>query len=462
MGINLAAATPGMSRLAQAIGGGSGGAYDQGYEREMGLQSKLAQAMAAIEAHNASAEVNRLKAAGERAQQEMQTPGAIRRNALLGNGIPLGEDSAVEAYLQTGQLGGKYGAGDGVGPVVPAPDWASKLGDVARSMGGVQTALTIGDKNSENIAKADSIRQTERRKGDVLGGKLDPTLFAQAEYAASGKAPYHFAEFGVGNNLTGSVDDSGAPAQRFGQYRTETTKSQKANQVQSYASAGASNASAEHSRAGTTKIREETNQLINGPKGVLVQTEGGPVFADPRTGRSVPVQNPDGTPAAVAPKPLPEAAQKQLIGARNVQEAARDYMGKLQNWSNTDMLNPKQRAAMGSAYNNLMLQAKEAYNLGVLNGPDYEILQSVVADPTKLKSAIIPTEALTGQARELQRIAGNIEAQVLRSHGRPAPASVPISAAAGGPKKISSDAEYNSLPSGAEFIAPDGSRRRKP
>lgn len=31
-----------------------------------------------------------------------------------------------------------------------------------------------------------------------------------------------------------------------------------------------------------------------------------------------------------------------------------------------------------------------------------------------------------------------------------------------GPKKISSDAEYNSLPSGAEFIGPDGKHRRKP
>jgi hypothetical protein len=31
-----------------------------------------------------------------------------------------------------------------------------------------------------------------------------------------------------------------------------------------------------------------------------------------------------------------------------------------------------------------------------------------------------------------------------------------------GAKKISSDADYNALPSGAEFIAPDGSHRRKP
>jgi len=36
------------------------------------------------------------------------------------------------------------------------------------------------------------------------------------------------------------------------------------------------------------------------------------------------------------------------------------------------------------------------------------------------------------------------------------------SKAQGGPKRINSDADYDALPSGTEFIAPDGSRRRKP
>ena len=31
-----------------------------------------------------------------------------------------------------------------------------------------------------------------------------------------------------------------------------------------------------------------------------------------------------------------------------------------------------------------------------------------------------------------------------------------------GPTRITSDAEYNALPSGTEFIAPDGTRRKKP
>jgi hypothetical protein len=33
---------------------------------------------------------------------------------------------------------------------------------------------------------------------------------------------------------------------------------------------------------------------------------------------------------------------------------------------------------------------------------------------------------------------------------------------AAAPTKISSDADYNALPSGAQFIAPDGTTRRKP
>ena len=47
--------------------------------------------------------------------------------------------------------------------------------------------------------------------------------------------------------------------------------------------------------------------------------------------------------------------------------------------------------------------------------------------------------------------------------GGGAPANPPQPAApAGGPPRISSDAEFDALPSGTEFIAPDGSTRRKP
>ena len=117
-------------------------------------------------------------------------------------------------------------------------------------------------------------------------------------------------------------------------------------------------------------------------------------------------------------KPLPEGAQKQVVGARNLQDAVDNYLGQLATWSKTDMLSPDARRVMGNAYNNMMLQAKEAYNLGVLNGPDYEILQRVVADPTNWTSAIVSNDALGQQANELKRIAGGIERTVMESHGK--------------------------------------------
>lgn len=126
-----------------------------------------------------------------------------------------------------------------------------------------------------------------------------------------------------------------------------------------------------------------------------------------------------GVPIGAKDKPLPEAAQKQVIGTRNLQDAVGNYLEKLKTFPVQGMASPDARAAMGNAYNNMMLQAKEAYNLGVLNGPDYDILQSVVKDPTKFTSILTSNAALEGQAKELRRIAGSIEKTVLEAHNKP-------------------------------------------
>jgi hypothetical protein len=52
----------------------------------------------------------------------------------------------------------------------------------------------------------------------------------------------------------------------------------------------------------------------------------------------------------------------------------------------------------------MQLQAKEAYNLGVLNGPDLTIIEQLVADPTSAKGAYIGKEGINVQASELSRI----------------------------------------------------------
>jgi len=105
---------------------------------------------------------------------------------------------------------------------------------------------------------------------------------------------------------------------------------------------------------------------------------------------------------------LPEGQQKQVVGAKNLHNAINEYLAELKNWKLTDAALPDSRARMGTKYNNMMLQAKEAYNLGVLNGPDFQILQSVVTDPRSLKGVVTSNEALANQAKELDRMMASV------------------------------------------------------
>jgi hypothetical protein len=119
----------------------------------------------------------------------------------------------------------------------------------------------------------------------------------------------------------------------------------------------------------------------------------------------------DGSLEAISGGPadkLPDANQKQITGTKNLSNAIAEYKGELGNWNKIDTLLPDKRAAMGTKYNNMMLQAKEAYNLGVLNGPDLDILTSVITDPRSAVGAITSNEALRSQATELDRIMNDV------------------------------------------------------
>jgi hypothetical protein len=119
----------------------------------------------------------------------------------------------------------------------------------------------------------------------------------------------------------------------------------------------------------------------------------------------------------------PEAYSKQTSGIQNLQTAITEYQAALKDFGTMDMLSPDARAAMGTKYNNMMLQAKEAYNLGVLNGPDYSILQSVVADPTSMRGAVTSNAALNNQASELGRIMKQNQANLAKVYKQPNPDS---------------------------------------
>ena len=125
-----------------------------------------------------------------------------------------------------------------------------------------------------------------------------------------------------------------------------------------------------------------------------------------------------------ATKPLPEGLNKQVTGAVNLTDAIADYQTKIKGFGFKDFANPDKRAEMGNLYNNMMLQAKEAYNLGVLNGPDYDILQKVVKDPTNVSSLAFSNTALSKQADSLRKTSSDIVKNAYLSQGREVPTDI--------------------------------------
>lgn len=120
---------------------------------------------------------------------------------------------------------------------------------------------------------------------------------------------------------------------------------------------------------------------------------------------------------------LPEGATKQVTGSVNMVDAINNYQTTLNKYNGL-ALTPSARAELGNSYNNMMLQAKEAYNLGVLNGPDYEILRSVVQDPNSFKGAVVDTKALIGQSNALGKTAENTINNAYGVHNVEVPAYV--------------------------------------
>jgi hypothetical protein len=81
-------------------------------------------------------------------------------------------------------------------------------------------------------------------------------------------------------------------------------------------------------------------------------------------------------------KPLTGDDAKQVTGAINYQKALLDVQGLFDKYKGVDLLTPNIKAELQSAVENARLQGKEANRLGALTGPDYGILEKIIADPT--------------------------------------------------------------------------------
>jgi len=147
----------------------------------------------------------------------------------------------------------------------------------------------------------------------------------------------------------------------------------------------------------------------------IVDTEKGQMYVSSIPGMpAIPITDQTGQPVMGAASKMPEAQAKQVIGAQNTVNAINEFRKSLSGFTTTDAANPAKRADIQLKYRNMQLQAKEAYNLGVLNGPDLAIIEQLVQDPTTVTGIFTGKKAIDKQASELSRIItdmGNVAAK---------------------------------------------------
>jgi hypothetical protein len=155
------------------------------------------------------------------------------------------------------------------------------------------------------------------------------------------------------------------------------------------------------------------------PTPQVVQSEGGYATVQPRTGVSAPVMTAQGTQLPGAPRQAPEAYTRKADALLNMTDALNQYQNELKGFTVTTTLLPDQRARIGNAYQNALLQAKEIYNLGVLNGPDKAILEQIITNPLAISSAPISNEAMVKQVEAMRKIIERQNANLAQVYKQP-------------------------------------------
>jgi hypothetical protein len=117
------------------------------------------------------------------------------------------------------------------------------------------------------------------------------------------------------------------------------------------------------------------------------------------TGERVP-----GQPVAGKGKTPPTEYTKQAMGILNTNDALEKMQDTMKNFKSSDMLNPTRRAELGQAHAATLLFAKELFNLGVLNGGDERIINSVINNPIDFSSTAVPIQAIRKQVSDLQGV----------------------------------------------------------
>ena len=161
---------------------------------------------------------------------------------------------------------------------------------------------------------------------------------------------------------------------------------------------------------------------------------------------------------AIKGGPADELDSKQkaiVIGVKNTKDAIKEYRTKLNAMSTIDYAFPNNRARLQTSYSAMLLLAKEAFNLGVLNPNDRVIMAEIIRNPLDLNSTFLTKDTLDEQGATLDKMMDIMERNA--SKVRPQDASTTQPKAAAAPETMT-------VPSGkhkGEYFKKDGEWLKK-
>lgn len=469
----LRAASPGLGRLAASIGN-RGEAYGQGYDQETQSQTRMAQALAQIRQADSSAALNDAKAATEGQQQGVlaSRPQLYEEQVAAASGADIPLVKAIRDSLRTGQTPGMQDMGP------PAEDGSMGARAVPADIrtkvaGALQQFLPLlsntGDLKPDDLAQAAKLYRESGLSDRIIDGTLDRNRVGGAQAAVAGKALFNADSTGaVLDQYGGGLDTKNPMAGATINLRDQQAAQARAAAAENYAQAA--------------NARATENQTRNAPKGMLVQTSEGPVFANPITGEATPV-----TVGGVRTKggskggskgggAMSATLQKELIDADDTAAIADQTVATL---TNALALNDKAYSGLGAT-----TRAKIVSNLGGSPEADATVqLNNMIGEQALSGMKAIfggnPTEGERAILLELQASADKTPAQrkaiiergiqlaqrrakinrerakAIRS-GDYLTEGAPEVADPNAPVAVTNDADYAALPAGARFVTPDG------
>jgi hypothetical protein len=297
----------------------------------------------------------------------------------------------------------------GVGGVKNTQSYLKGMGDLAKTdsetakhtVEAKKISAEVVDKKSANFQNLLNTVQTPQQAAQWLKGAysdpdLAPMLGSVSTYEEAvsriGQDPQSFATWKQQAGLTASKLADVLHEQVVAAETSRHNLSTEKNQQETLKETNRFNLSTEKNREATLTQNAGKGQY-DAERGMMISPQG---VATPVMNNGVPLGGKDAKPTA--------EYLKQAEAYQNMDDALSGYKKVLSGFDTMSMMNPTKRAEMGTAYQNTLLQAKEIYRLGVLNGPDKQILEAIINNPLDVKSIIIPKDALMKQADDLQAI----------------------------------------------------------